>query len=206
MIDLDLKELNKILRTKTPDEIIEWTIRLSDECIVTTSFGIYSAVLLSTITRHVKDMKVIWCDTLFNQPTTYEHASKLIKQYRLNIHRYQSLKSKEEIDATIGLPSLEDDNFEAFSELVKVEPFRRALREHQPEIWFTNIRERQTELRSKKDILSYSKDSILKVSPFYYWTDADLDAYVVAHNLVKNDEYFDPVKALQNRECGIHLQ
>lgn len=206
MINLDLQKLNKFLRTKTPDEIIEWTITQSDECIVTTSFGIYSAVLLSTITRHVKDMKVIWCDTLFNQPATYEHASKLIKQYRLNIHRYQSLKSKEEIDATIGLPNLEDDNFDAFSELVKVEPFRRALREHQPEIWFTNIRERQTELRSKKDILSYSKDGILKVSPFYYWTDADLDAYVAAHNLVKNDGYFDPVKALQNRECGIHLQ
>jgi phosphoadenosine phosphosulfate reductase len=206
MIDLDIKEWNKVLRTKTPDEIIEWTITLSDNRIVTTSFGIYSEVLLSKITRHVTAMKVIWCDTLFNQPTTYEHASNLIKKYRLNIHRYQSLKSKEEIDATIGLPSFEDDNFDEFSELVKVEPFRRALNDHKPEIWFTNIRERQTELRSKKDILSYSKDGILKVSPFYYWTDADLDAYVSHHNLVKNHDYFDPVKALQNRECGIHLQ
>lgn len=206
MKELDIKKWNQILRPKTPDEIIEWTINLSDNRIVTTSFGIYSAVLLSTITRHVQDIKVIWCDTLFNQPTTYEHASKLIKQYSLNIHRYQSLKSKEEIDATIGLPSLEDDNFDEFSEIVKVEPFRRALSEHQPEIWFTNIRERQTELRSKKDILSYSKDGILKVSPFYYWNDADLDAYVAQHYLVKNHDYFDPVKALQNRECGIHLQ
>jgi phosphoadenosine phosphosulfate reductase len=80
------------------------------------------------------------------------------------------------------------------------------LKEHQPDLWFTNIRVRQTELRNKKDILSYSKDGILKISPFYYWTDTDLDAYLVKNNLPKNHQYFDPIKALQNRECGIHLQ
>ena len=104
------------------------------------------------------------------------------------------------------MPTLEDDNFQQFSEVVKLEPFRRALKEHQPELWFTNIRVRQTELRNKKDILSLSKDGILKVSPFYYWTDQELDHYIKSNKLTKNSDYFDPVKALQNRECGIHLQ
>ena len=93
-----------------------------------------------------------------------------------------------------------------FSEIVKLEPFRRALADFKPDIWFSNIRIRQTELRSSKDILSYSKDGILKISPFYYWTDDDLDGYLEAHNLPKNSTYFDPVKALESRECGIHLQ
>ena len=206
MIELDINKINKELRHQSPDQIIEWALGLSDNRIVTTSFGVYSAILLSKMSKHDKDIKVIWCDTLYNQPSTYAHAEDLIKTYQLNIKKYHSVKSKAEIDATIGVPSVEDDNHEAFSELVKLEPFRRALKETNPDLWFTNIRVRQTELRSKKDILSYSKDGILKISPFYWCTDADLDNYLIKNNLPKNSDYFDPIKALQNRECGIHLQ
>ena len=197
---------NKVLRSKAPDEIIEWALKLSNNRIVTTSFGVYSSVLLSTITKHDKDIKVIWCDTLFNSKSTYQHAQNLTNQYNLNIFRYISKMSKQTIESTIGLPSLEDKNFKKLSEVVKLEPFRRALDEHQPDLWFTNIRVRQTEYRDKKDILSYSRDGVLKVSPFYYWTDEDLDRYVKENNLVKNLDYFDPIKVLSSRECGIHLQ
>ena len=206
MIDIDINVWNKKLRDKSPNEIAEWALRLSDNYIVTTSFGIYSAVLLSTMSKLDKDIRVVWCDTLYNQPSTYKHASDLINKYGLNILKYQSLYTKEEIDSTIGLPSLEDDNHEIFSEAVKLEPFRRALKEQNPDIWFTNIRVRQTEFRDKKDILSFSKDGILKVSPFYYWSDDDLDKYIEEHGLQKNGYYFDPIKALLNRECGIHFQ
>lgn len=205
-INLDINFWNTLLRDKTPDEIINWALTLTENRIVTTSFGIYSAILLRSITNHDQNIKVIWCDTLYNQPSTYSHAAKLIESFGLTVHKYQPLKSKQEIDATIGLPSLEDKHHDEFSELVKLEPFRRALEEHQPDLWFTNIRVRQTELRNKKDILSLSKDGVLKVSPFYYWTDEDLDHYLEAHNLPKNSDYYDPIKALKNRECGIHLQ
>jgi len=206
MVDLDIEFWNKKLRHQSPIEIAQWALQLSDNYIVTTSFGVYSSVLLSTMSNLDKDIRVVWCDTLYNQPTTYEHASNLIEKYDLNILKYQSLYTKEEIDATIGLPSLEDDNHAIFSEAVKLEPFRRALKEQNPDIWFTNIRVRQTEYRDKKDILSYSKDGILKVSPFYYWSDEDLDKYLKDHKLEKNHYYFDPIKALINRECGIHFQ
>ncbi len=205
-IDIDIEYWNEQLKEKSPDEIIEWALTLTENRIVTTSFGIYSAILLSTMVRHDKAIKFIWCDTLFNQPSTYAHAENLIKTHNLNVYKYQPLKTKEEIDITIGLPSVEDENHAAFSEVVKLEPFTRALKEHQPDMWFTNIRVRQTELRNKKNILSLSKDGILKVSPFYYWTDADLEAYLKKHHLPKNSDYFDPIKALKNRECGIHLQ
>lgn len=204
--NLDIDKLNIQLRHKTPDEIISFAFALSENRIVTTSFGVYSAVLLTTIVKHDNNIKVVWCDTLYNQPSTYEHADNLISKYNLNVQKYQPLKTKEEIDATIGLPSLEDNNHQEFSEVVKLEPFKRAIRENNPDIWFTNIRVRQTEYRSKKDILSFSKDGILKVSPFYYCTDSDLDNFLKLNSLPKNSEYFDPIKALQNRECGIHLQ
>ncbi|GGH40986.1 phosphoadenylylsulfate reductase [Mangrovimonas yunxiaonensis] len=203
---IDIEYWNKQLRDKTPEDIIDWALAQTTNKIVTTSFGVYSAVLLSSISKKDEHIKVVWCDTLYNLPSTYEHAAQLIGRFNLNIQKYQALKSKAEIEATIGFPSLEDDNFDEFSEVVKLEPFRRALQELKPDLWFTNIRVRQTEYRNKKDILSYSKDGILKVSPFYYWSDSELDDYLEKHDLPKNYDYFDPIKALSNRECGIHFQ
>jgi len=206
MLQMELREANKILRHKSPDEIIKWAITISNRRIVTTSFGVYSAVLLSTFYRNDKDIDVVWCDTGFNNPETYKHANYLIKRFSLNIHIYSPLVSAAYLQSLIGIPTLENPKHEDFSELVKLEPFRRALKKHKPAVWFTNIRNRQTEFRNSKDILSFSKDGILKVSPYFYWTDRQLDDYLKQHNLPKNVNYFDPTKVLVNRECGIHLQ
>lgn len=206
MLTINIEEFNKKLRNKSPDEIIDQVLLLSENRIVTTSFGRYSEVLLSSMSKFDKGIKVIWCDTLLNNKSTYEHASKMISKYQLNIHKYQALKSKREIESTFSDQSFNDDKFTEFANLLKIEPFKRALEEHDPEVWFTNIRVRQTEYRDTKDILSYSKDGILKVSPFYYWSDNDLNNYIQTYGLKKNNDYFDPIKALKNRECGIHFQ
>lgn len=206
MKNLNLEQLNRELKYKTPDEIIEWAFTLSNNRIVTTSFGKYSDVLLSTFFRKDKNIEVIWCDTGYNTPETYEHSTNLINKYKLNVHKYEPLQSRTHIESTLGFPGVTDPKHAAFTEIVKLEPFRRALKQHQPKVWFTNIRVRQTEHRKSKDILSFSKDGILKVSPFYYWTDGDLDDYIETNYLQKNDSYFDVTKVLSNRECGIHFQ
>ncbi|MBX2844683.1 MAG: phosphoadenosine phosphosulfate reductase family protein [Saprospiraceae bacterium] len=206
-VKANLDKYNEQLRGKSYDEIIEWAFTLTENRIVTTSFGIYSAVLLSTFYNKDKDIKVIWVDTRYSGDETYAHAREVKERFSLNLHRYESLLSKAETDDLyFSAHDVNEDGHAQFSEAVKLEPFRRALEEHQPALWFTNIRVRQTEYRNKKDILSLSKDGILKVSPFYYWTDEELDAFIEENDLPKNTFYFDPVKAFANRECGIHLQ
>ena len=49
-----------------------------------------------------------------------------------------------------------------------------------------------------------SKDGLLKVSPFYHWTDEKLDDYLKHNDLPNEFKYFDPTKVLSNRECGLH--
>ncbi len=205
-VDIDLEYYNKQFRGIPPEEIITWALQLSKRRIVTTSFGKYSAVLLNTFTTIDPDIDVVWCDTGYNLPETYEHASYLTRNLNLNLNTYVPRETKAFTEHRLGFPTADQPEHQEFSEIVKLEPFRRALAEHQPDVWFTNIRIRQTALRSSKDILSFSKDGILKVSPFYYWSDEDLDDYLEAHDLPRNSTYFDPVKALETRECGIHFQ
>ena len=44
----------------------------------------------------------------------------------------------------------------------------------------------------------------LKVSPLFYFSDVELDAYLTRHQLPNEWDYFDPAKADEKRECGLH--
>ena len=204
MKDLDLKKINKELRHKSPEEIISWALSIAQNPLVTTNFRPYEVAILHACSKVKSDLKVIWCDTGYNTPQTYKHANELIDSLGLNIKLYVPKQSAAHRDATIGIPQIDDPLHILFTEQVKLEPFNRAMKEHQPDVWFTNLRKGQTAFRDSIDIVSKSKDGLLKVSPFYHWTDEQLDAYLEEKGLPNEFTYFDPTKVLENRECGLH--
>ncbi len=202
----NIAEFNKALESKTPTEIVKWAINIAIRPIVTTNFGPYSASILKLVSSVKSDIDVIWCDTGYNTSYTYLYAEQLKKNLSLQLHTYTPLQTASQRDTLFnGIPQMDDPKHILFTEQVKLEPFRRALKEHQPDVWFTNIRKGQTAWRDSLDILSLSKDGILKVSPFYRWTDQQLGNFLSKNNLQNETRYFDPTKVLQNRECGLHL-
>ena len=102
------------------------------------------------------------------------------------------------------MPGIDDPRHEDFTEQVKLEPFRRAMAEIQPDLWVTNLRKGQTEFRNGLDIINKTESDLLKISPFYNWTDKDLDTYMEKYKLVNEYDYFDPTKVDEKRECGLH--
>ena len=204
MKDLNIEQLNIELQQKSPAEIISWALSLNTNALVTTNFRPYEVAILDACTKVEPNLKVIWCDTGYNTRQTYKHANELIDLLKLNIHLYVPQQTAAHRDATMGIPQIEDPLHKVFTEQVKLEPFTRAMAEHKPEVWFTNLRSGQTAFRDSIGILSVSKDGVLKVSPFYHWTDEQLDAYLAERNLPNEFKYFDPTKVLENRECGLH--
>lgn len=203
-IKMELLKINEELKAKRPDEIVQWALNLAKRPVVTTNFRPYEAVILHAASRVKEDITIIWCDTGYNTSYTYRHAEELIEQLSLNIHLYVPKQTTAHRNVVMGIPGLEDPNHPVFSEQVKLEPFNRAMNEHKPDVWFTNLRKGQTALRDTLDIVSLSADGILKVSPFYHWSDEELDNYLKANNLPNEERYYDPTKILSNRECGIH--
>ena len=204
MENLNLEQLNKELKSKSPAEIISWALNFNSNALVTTNFRPYEVAILHACTQVAPNLKVIWCDTGYNTRQTYKHANELIDLLKLNVHLYVPKQTSAHRDAVMGIPQIEDPLHKVFTEQVKLEPFTRAMAEHKPEVWFTNLRSGQTAFRDSIGILSVSKDGVLKVSPFYYWSDEQLDAYLAERNLPNEFKYFDPTKVLENRECGLH--
>ena len=199
-----LKDLSLQLKGIPPVEIIYWAIQFAENAVVTTNFRPYEVAILHAVSDIKNDIPVIWCDTGYNTPNTYKHAEEVIEKLNLNIKLYVPKQTTAHRDVVMGIPGIDDPKHKLFTEQVKLEPFRRAMEEFKPDVWFTNLRKGQTAFRDEIDILSLSKDGVIKVSPFYHWTDAQLDAYLDSHNLPNEHKYFDPTKVLENRECGLH--
>ena len=204
MRNLDLEHINKELEHKSPEEIVNWALSIASEPLVTTNFRPYEVAILYACTKVKKDLKVIWCDTGYNTPQTYKHANDLIEKLSLNVHLYVPKQTAAHRNVTMGIPQIEDPMHQIFTQQVKLEPFNRAMAEHKPDVWFTNLRKGQTAFRDNIGIVSLSKDGVLKVSPFYHWTDEQLDNYLRLYQLPNEFTYFDPTKVLENRECGLH--
>ncbi len=200
----ELNRLNQHFREGTPEEIISWALEYGKRPVLTTNFRPYEVALLQAVTAVDEKIPVIWCDTGYNTPETYRHAENLIVKLGLNIQPYVPQQTKAYRDVLMGIPEIEDPNHVLFTEQVKLEPFRRAMQEHRPDVWFTNLRIGQTAHRDTLDILSLGKDGVLKVSPFYHWSDAQLDFYLEEKELPNEHIYYDPTKVLENRECGLH--
>jgi phosphoadenosine phosphosulfate reductase len=205
IMSLHLEEINEQLKDKHPFEIIKWALSVAKKPLITTNFRPYEVAILHAVSQSKKDIKVIWCDTGYNTLETYKHAEDLIKKLNLEVHLYVPKQTVAHRNITLGVPSIEDPKHAIFTQQVKLEPFERAMKEQQPDLWFTNLRKGQTAFRNSIDIVSKSNEGILKVSPFYYWTDEKLDHYLADFKLPNEFRYFDPTKVENNRECGLHL-
>jgi phosphoadenosine phosphosulfate reductase len=199
---------NAELRSKTPLEIVQWAIfQGNGRTIVSTNFRPYEAVILHLCVQAKAGMPVLWVDHGYNRPATYRHAEQLKQMLKLNLKAYLPKISVAHRDAIYGpIPTTDDEaGLKQFSAQMKLEPFQRGMKELAPTVWITALRKIQNPNRAELDIVSADKNfGALKVSPVFYWSDADMEKYLNQYNLPNEWDYFDPAKADEKRECGLH--
>jgi phosphoadenosine phosphosulfate reductase len=203
-----LNRWNQELRAKSPLEIVRWAVaQAGGRAIVSTNFRPYEAAILHVATRVQPDIPVLWVDHGYNRPATYKHAETLRASLGLNLKPYLPKLTPAHRDAIHGpIPTTEDEaGLKKFSALMKLEPFQRGMRELAPTVWLTALRKVQNPNRAGLDIVSLDENfGALKVSPFFHASDADLEAYLAQNQLPNEWDYFDPAKADEKRECGLH--
>jgi phosphoadenosine phosphosulfate reductase len=208
--NLDWPKINAELRAKSPLEVVRWAIaQAPGRAIVSTNFRPYEAVILHLVTQVQPDIPVLWVDHGYNRPATYRHAGQLKELLKLNIKAYLPRVTPAHYDAIYGgMPEPTPENevrIKAFSTAMKLEPFQRGMRELAPAIWITALRKVQNSNRAGLDIVSPDANfNSLKVSPVFYWSDEEMEAYLELHHLPNEWDYFDPAKADEKRECGLH--
>lgn len=206
----EILKANAELRGKPALDVVRWAVqRANGRAIVSTNFRPYEAVLLHLVTQVQPDIPVLWVDHGYNRPATYRHAEELKATLKLNIKAYLPRITAAHYDAVHGgMPEPTPENEErikAFSAAMKLEPFQRGMKELAPTVWLTALRKVQNPNRAGLDVVSADPNfGSVKVSPVFQWSDDEMEAYLKQHSLPNEWDYFDPAKADEKRECGLH--
>ena len=182
-----IHETSKDLEKLSPQDQLQWAFEEFDESfVVTTSFGIQSAVLLHMTVRLNSNLKpkVIWIDTGYLPKETYNYAEELTKLFELDLIVAQSPISPARMEALYGklweTGELRDLN--KYHQIRKVEPLENVLKELGTLCWASGVRKGQTKNRESMSHIDYIRDR-LTLRPLLNWTKKDIFYYMENNDL-----------------------
>lgn len=202
---INIEKLNKDVFGKSPQEIVERVLTEDPESFVTTNFSPFETVILHLLTQVKPDIPVVWIDSGLNKPETYEFAELAIEELGLNVSVFTPAVTAARLNATLGgIPNIDDERHTAFTRQFKIEPFERAMKAQPYTTWFTAVRRDQTAVRANMDYIAQGPFGLTKIAPLLDWKESDMNAYIEKFDLPNETNYFDPTKAEDDRECGMH--
>ena len=185
-----LEQINRQLTSLTASERVRWALEnLPQQTMLSSSFGIQSAVMLHLVTQEMPDIPVVLTDTGYLFPETYQFIDALTDRLKLNLKVYRAPKTPAWQEARYGkLWQQGADGIKRYNQMNKVEPMRRALKELEVSTWFSGIRQGQSQSRADKPVAEYSfirgeHQPVIKLHPILEWTNRDIYQYLQKHDL-----------------------
>ncbi len=222
-----LETLNTQLENISAERRVEWALEnLPGEHVLSSSFGIQSAVLLHMVTRIKADIPVLLIDTGYLFPETYRFVEELRSRLNLNLKVVVPKITRAWQEAQYGnLWEHGLEGLERYNDLNKVQPMKEALTEMGVGAWFAGLRREQSKSRKDLGVLRV-QDARIKVHPLIDWNNRDVFRYLEKYDLPYHplwDEGYQSVGDVHSsqplvpgmseeesrfggikRECGIH--
>jgi phosphoadenosine phosphosulfate reductase len=179
-----LEHCNKLFASHRAEGRVEWALEhLPKQHVLTSSFGAQAAVSLHMVTQRAPGIPIIFIDTGYLFPETYEFVDALTEKLDLNLQVFRSNSSPAWQEARHGQRWLKGvKGLSAYNRENKVEPMQRALRELEVRSWFAGLRREQSESRANLPFLEWSGER-WKIHPIADWSDREVHLYLKKHKL-----------------------
>lgn len=179
-----LAEINQKLEKCSAQERIGWALEnLPHNFMTSSSFGIQAAVMLKLVTEQMSDIPVVFTDTGYLFPETYQFADELSEKLNLNLKVYSSNISPAWQEARFGkLWEKGEEGLAKYNHMNKVTPMRTAQDELNVKSWFAGLRRTQSDQRSALSVLQVV-DGKFKIYPILDWTNKDVHYFLEGNEL-----------------------
>ena len=167
--------------------------------MMSTSFGIQSAVLLHLVTSLHSTLPIIWIDTGYLPKETYQYAKQLQILWNLNLNIYQSSLTPAHMEAIHGKlwESSDPSDRRLYGLIRKVIPMKQAQQELQTKCLLIGLRKQQTRFRQQLNEIEYPEEGggggggggegdCCKYYPLLHWTDEDIEQYFDLYQLPRH--------------------
>ncbi len=184
LLPTGVETLSAQLATASAEERVRWAVEtFGDRLVMTTSFGIQSAVMLHLVTQIVPQIPVVFIDTGYLFPETYRFADELTRRLNLNLKVYNPLMTAARQEALFGRQwEAGVDGLKRYNLINKVEPMDRAVRELGATAWMAGLRRSQASTRERLTVVQL-QNKITKVHPILDWDNRTVHRYLTQHGL-----------------------
>jgi len=177
--------ISRLLDTtiSTISEALELLPNKESKTFATSSFQTQSIPLLHIISKYFPQIPIIFIDTGFLFPETYDFALHVKKQFNLDIIRLESKwhYKNQLVDDGRFLFSIDQDKC---CKINKTDPVNDFL--NKGDVWINGIRKDQTTVRAEKVSFEKLSTGVLKVHPMLEWKNKDVYNYINSYDLPKH--------------------
>lgn len=175
---------NTWLDAQTVQVRVAWALEnLPRDHVVSSSFGIQSAVMLHLMTRAMPDIPVLLFDTGYLFPETYRFVDEMTERLDLNLRVFRADMTPAWQEARFGqLWEQGEQGIKQYNKINKVEPMQRAMSKVGAGTWYSGLRRVQSDSRADRKVLEFQHGRV-KFHPIVDWTNRDVHAYLKAHDL-----------------------
>lgn len=171
----DFKKLNAAERLSRLFEMIP-----EEEVLITSSFGIHSAILLHHLSTIQPGIKIHFINTRFHFPETLEYKAHLTSLFKLNV---VEVAPSEDLKELCEATTMWKTTPNVCCYLNKVAPLEPLKSRHK--VWVSGLMGFQNSLRKNWQIFGRdaNNEGLLKFHPFIDWSWTDYENYRQAHAL-----------------------
>ncbi|KAI1796133.1 phosphoadenylyl-sulfate reductase [Ganoderma leucocontextum] len=184
----EIDRINAYLRDQTPEQILDWAVEHVPGLFQTTAFGLTGLVAVDMLSKFTQNPPpLIFVDTLYHFPETYELLEEVKRRYNRDVHVYkpEGCDTAEAFEEKYGQKFWEADEV-TYDYLVKVEPARRAYEQLGVKAVITGRRASQGADRANLRPLEVDSTGLVKLNPLYAWTFPFVEWYVDANKVPRN--------------------
>ena len=185
-----------------PVEVLRWASReFGDRMCVSSSMT--DAVLAHLAARAQPGVPVLFLDTGYHFAETIGTRDAVAATLPVRVQSVQPLWTVAEQDADL-LPRLYERDPDRCCWLRKVEPLGRALAPYWA--WASGIRRDESTSRQDTPVVTWdSRRAVVKLHPMATWTQGDVDAYVVEHDVLVNPLVGDGYPSIGCEPCTVRV-
>ena len=175
---------NQWLEEQDAQTRIAWALEnLPRDHVVSSSFGIQSAVMLHMMTQHMPEIPILFFDTGYLFPETYRFVDDMTARLSLNLQVFRAEMSPAWQEARFGqLWEQGEEGLKKYNRMNKVEPMQRAMNKFSAGTWYSGLRRVQSDTRADRKILEFQHGRV-KFHPIVDWTNKDVHLYLKEHDL-----------------------
>ena len=200
---MNVERIAEVVEGLAPEQALDTVLAANENARVclTSSFQAEDMAVLHLLRERIPDVPVLFLDTGYHFPQTYEYRDRMAKDWSLHLVNVLPTRTVPEQESAFGILYQTDPT--RCCQLRKVEPLLGALEPF--DVWFTGLRREQSPTRKNLKKVELHRlptgKTLWKVSLLADWNWEQVWSYVNANGIRRLPQYDDGYLSIGCQPC-----